>query len=119
MAYASRVGRAKIDPRNPEALGVCSRCGFWYNLKDLVWQHEYRGNALTDIRLRVCTLTCLDVPFQHNRPLYLPPDPEPVDQPRVETFAVDEGPAPGTTSSGPPAWDSPGVFWDGGLVWDE
>ena len=107
MAYASIAGRARTNPRSPEAHGICDRCGFRYNLKDLVWQHEYRGSALTDIRLRVCTVTCLDVPFEFNRPLYLPPDPPPVDQPRTEPFAVDEG------AAGQPAdWDQANTFWD-------
>lgn len=110
MAYASISGRAKIDPKNPRAFGVCDRCGLWYNLHDLVWQHEWRGNDLVDIRLRVCTLTCLDVPFELDRPLYLPPDPPPVDQPRVETFAIDE--------AGPQVWDGSDEFWDSGLDWD-
>lgn len=111
MAYASISGRARTDPKNPRAFGVCQRCGLWYNLESLVWQHEWRGNDLTDIRLRVCTLTCLDVPFEQNRPLYLPPDPPPVDQPRTENFAVDE--------AGPESWDQSGLFWDSGLEWDQ
>jgi hypothetical protein len=111
MSYASIAGRAKVDPKNPCAFGVCGRCGIWYNLKDLVWQYEWRGNDLVNIQLRVCTLTCLDVPFQNNRPLYLPPDPPPVFQPRVETFAVDE--------AGPLVWDGSGEYWDSGTSWDE
>lgn len=109
MGYASISGRARTDPRNPNAFGVCDRCGIWYNLKDLVWQHEWRGNELVNIQLRVCQVTCLDVPFQLNRPLYLPPDPPPVDQPRVEQFAIDEGLE---------AWDQPSEFWDQSVPWD-
>lgn len=105
MGYASIAGRARTDPKQPQAHGICDRCGFRYNLVDLVWQMEWRGNDLTNIRLRVCKLTCLDVPFQLNRPLYLPPDPEPVDQPRTEPFAIDEA------SSG---WDNSNEFWDQG-----
>ena len=110
MSYASISGRAKTDPRNPEAFGVCDRCGMWYNISSLVWQHSWRGNELSNIQLRVCKLTCLDVPFENDRPLYLPPDPPPVFQPRVETFALDE--------SGPQAWDQPNEYWDSGLIWD-
>ena len=103
MSYASISGRAKTDPKNPVAFGVCDRCGIWYNLNELVWQHAWRGNDLVDIRLRVCKFTCLDVPFQLNRPLYLPPDPAPVDQPRVEAFALDEDYA---------GWDQSNNYWD-------
>lgn len=109
MGYASISGRARTNPRAPSAFGVCDRCGIWYNLKDLVWQNEWRGNELVNIRLRVCTVTCLDVPFQLNRPLLLPPDPPPVDQPRTEPFAIDEGLE---------AWDQPNEFWDQSIPWD-
>lgn len=57
-----------------------------------------------DIRLRVCTLTCLDIPAEFDRPLYLPPDPPPVDQPRTEPFAVDE--------AGPAGWDQSNEWWE-------
>lgn len=109
MAYASQSGRAKTDPKSPKSFGVCDRCGIWYNLQDLVWQHEWRGNDLVDIRIRVCKRTCLDTPYEFNRPLYLPPDPAPVDQPRIETFAIDENLT---------AWDQPNEFWDGSIPWD-
>lgn len=109
MSYASKSGRARTDPRNPNAFGVCDRCGVWYNLKDLVWQHEWRGNELVDIRIRVCTVTCLDVPFELNRPLFLPPDPPPVEQPRPENFAIDES---------SDTWDQSGSYWDNNLNWN-
>lgn len=109
MGYASINGRARTDPKKPVAQAVCDRCGLWYSITDLVWQHAWRGNDLVDIRLRVCTLTCLDIPFENNRPLYLPPDPTPVDQPRVENFAIDENYE---------AWDQSDLYWDSGLDWD-
>ena len=110
MGYASIAGRARTDPRAPQAHGICDRCGFRYNLVDLVWQHAWRGNDYINTRFRVCTVTCLDAPFQLNRPLILPPDPPPVDQPRVEAFAIDE--------AGPESWDGANEYWDGGLQWD-
>lgn len=109
MGFASIAGRTKVNPRAPDAFGVCDRCGIWYNLKNLVWQFEWRGNDLVNIRLRVCKVTCLDVPFQLNRPLYLPPDPDPVDQPRTEPFAVDE--------ASPAGWDNSADYWDASLDW--
>lgn len=110
MAYASISGRARTDPKNPKAFGVCDRDGFWYNLEDLVWQFEFRGNDLTNTCFRVCR-RCLDIPFELNRPLYLPPDPPPVDQPRVEAFAIDE--------QGPNDWDSPNIYYQPQENWDE
>lgn len=70
----------------------------------------WRGNDLVNIRLLVCK-DCYDTPFQLNRPLYLPPDPEPVDQPRPENFAIDE--------AGPQGWDDSNEFWDQGLPWQQ
>jgi len=112
MGYASISGRARVDPKNPQAFGFCDRCGFTYNLKDLVWQMVWRGNELVRQGFRVCTVTCLDVPFQLNRPLYLPPDPPPVDQPRAGNMAIQE--------SGPQIWDSSltEYDYDTGLDWD-
>jgi hypothetical protein len=110
MAYASIAGRAHTDPSRPRAQGVCQRCGMWYQLDDLVYQYAWRGNDLVNIQLRVCTRTCLDIPFQCDRPLYIPPDPPPVDQPRIETFALDE--------EGPQTWDGENEYWDSGLTWD-
>jgi hypothetical protein len=94
MAYASIFGRATVDPKNPQAAGICDRCNLVYNLKDLVWEQAWRGNELTRTGFRVCTRTCLDTPFEQDRPLYLPPDPPPVDQPRVPNYAVQEGNIP-------------------------
>ena len=37
------TGRARVNPRHPEAFGVCDRCGFWNQLNSLGYQHEWRG----------------------------------------------------------------------------
>jgi hypothetical protein len=77
-------GRARVDPQNPEAFAVCDRCGFRRNHVDLTWQYQYRGNALTNIRVLVCADKCLDVPHEFARPVILPPDPVPITDPRPE-----------------------------------
>ncbi len=83
-------GRAKVSTRDPSAFGVCQRCGLWYNLDDLVWQFDWRGNVLQNLWLRVCKVTCLDVPQQQYRSPVLPPDPVPRWMPRPETFTSDD-----------------------------
>lgn len=81
------TGKARVDPQHPQAFGVCDRCGFWHNLVDLAYQHEWRGRQLKNIRLRVCS-RCLDVPFIFNRPIIYPPDPVPVADPRPQNFTI-------------------------------
>jgi len=80
-------GRARVNARNPEAFGVCDRCCFWFNLNDLQFQHDWRGNKLQCLYIRVCK-SCLDKPFGHYRPIITPPDPIPVRQPRIDQYAV-------------------------------
>ena len=66
---------------------------FWFNLSDLLYQHEWRGSRLMNIRLRVCA-RCLDKPFIFNRPLILPPDPVPKSDPRPENFEIADNGSP-------------------------
>lgn len=58
-------------------------------MKDLRRQYQWRGNALVWTGYLVDSL-CLDVPFQLNRPLFLPPDPAPVLNPRPNFWAQQE-----------------------------
>ena len=89
MAYASRVGRARVSAKKPEALAVCDRCGRWYNLVDLKFQYDWRGAVLQNLRLLVCT-PCYDKPQEQLRSIVLPADPQPKMNARVEQFAADE-----------------------------
>lgn len=86
MAYRY-TGRAVVNPTNPRAFGVCDRCGFWNQLDRLVYQHEWRGMRLMNLRIRVCD-RCLDRPAAFLKPLILPPDPVPVLDPRPQNFSV-------------------------------
>lgn len=82
-------GRASVDPRRPRAFGICDRCGCLYNLARLRYQYDWRGDELVNTRFKVCP-PCLDKPFEGRRPLVLPPDPLPVDDPRIERYLIDE-----------------------------
>lgn len=79
--------RAPTNPQKPEPVGICDRCGFKYRLADLPFQFDWRGNAMANLRIRVCSERCLDVPFQNNRPLIIPPDPEPIKDARPYFYA--------------------------------
>lgn len=89
MAYASRAGRARTDPSNPQAHAICQRCGFRYNHVDLSWQFDYRGRELRNLKLLVCR-DCYDTPFEHWRPIITGPDPVPIQDPRPENYATAE-----------------------------
>ena len=104
-------GRATVNAKAPSAFGICDRCGLLYNLEKLVWQFDWRGNRITNIRIRVCTVTCYDKPYEGNRPLKLPPDPLPVKDARPIQYALDEENTPPTS---PTYWDEPGILWDNG-----
>lgn len=75
--------------KHPQALGICDRCGFRYTHSHLRWQFDFRGPQLQNTRLLVCR-RCEDVPQDQLRPIILPPDPMPIQNPRPEAFAIDE-----------------------------
>lgn len=89
MAYASRAGRARISARNPQAIGVCDRCGIWYNHVNLRWQYDWRGASLQNLRLLVCN-TCYDEPQSQLRAIVVPADPVPIVNPRIQDFVQAE-----------------------------
>ena len=80
---------ARVNPQNPEALGQCSRCSFWYNLVDLQWQMQWAGSRLFNTGVLVCP-RCLDIPTEQLRTIVLNPDPPPVLNARVPNFAYEE-----------------------------
>ena len=88
MAYASQSGRARVSSTNPEAFGVCDRCGIWHNSNDLSWQFQWLGSTLQNIRILVCS-ECLDVPQEQLRAITLPADPIPIINARPENFQAD------------------------------
>jgi hypothetical protein len=82
-------GRAEVDPSNPRAFGVCDRCGFLYNLVNLMFQYRFAGTATVNTNFRVCS-RCLDPLNPQSMTRLLPPDPMPVLNARVEPYMLDE-----------------------------
>lgn len=76
-------GRAVADPGAPAAYAICDRCGFRYNQDRLHFQYDWCGPRLQNLRLLVCD-RCYDRPFEHNRPIVVPPDPLPIRNPRPD-----------------------------------
>ncbi len=89
MSYASRSGRAYTNPSSPDAFGVCQRCGFWHNRKNIRDQWDWRGTRLQNLYILVCP-RCVDNPQQQLRAIVLPADPVPIYRPLQEPFNDDE-----------------------------
>jgi len=85
MSYASKLGRARISAKSPQAAGVCDRCGGVYNHVDLSWQFDWAGAALVNKRILVCD-PCLDTPQQQLRSIVLPADPPVIMNARPEYY---------------------------------
>lgn len=81
MGLGDLAGRARVNIRNPEAMGQCDRDGVWYPLSRLFHQFQWAGAELIDTGFLVCQ-RCLDIPQEQNRVLILPPDPVPRANPR-------------------------------------
>jgi len=85
MAYASRAGRARTNPRSPESHAICDRCGARVNHVDLSWQFDWAGSSLINKRILVCD-PCMDTPQQQLRTIVLPADPPVIMNARPEYF---------------------------------
>ncbi len=86
MSYASRLGRARISAKNPQAAAVCDRCGGVVNHVDLSWQFDWAGAGLVNKRLLVCA-PCMDTPQQQLRSIILPADPPVIMNARPQNYA--------------------------------
>lgn len=83
MGFSQQTGRARVDPRRPNAFGVCDQCGFLYNLNQLKKQQQWTGPSLSWQGTLVCA-HCYDKPQPQLRTIRLPPDPLPKAMPRPE-----------------------------------
>ena len=120
MANWRYHSKASIDPYSPRAHGTCDRCSQIVTHSTLKWEMEYRGIALMRTGFLVCP-RCLDVPYQGNRPIIIPADPVPIQNPRTENFALEA--SQGTSFTPPPSlqpshWDEGGEWDTSGDTWD-
>lgn len=83
MGSFAPKGHARVDPTAPRAFAICECCGFLYNRYRLRAGQQWRGNKILPTGFLVCD-TCWDKPNPTLRPIVLPPDPVPVNQPRTE-----------------------------------
>ena len=89
MAYASRLGRARVNARSPQAAAICQRCGFVYNRVDIRYQYDWTGTSLQNLRVLVCD-RCYDEPQEQSRSIVIPADPVPIINPSPEFYTLDE-----------------------------
>ena len=100
-------GRARVSARRPQALAICQRCQFTYNLVDLRPVVQWAGVKLQTYDILVCR-SCWDVPQENIRVIIIPPDPVPVLNPRPERYSemvpsfitLEDGSAALTTEDG-------------------
>lgn len=81
------TGRGRVNARRPQALGLCDRCQFTFNHRDLRWQFQWQGTKLQNLEILVCH-RCLDKPQIQLKTIILPPDPVPILNPRPEFYEV-------------------------------
>lgn len=72
-----------VDADSPLALGICDKTGFVFRHIDLVRQMEWYGNSLRWTGFMVGK-PYVDQPNEQLRPPILPPDPVPVENPRLQ-----------------------------------
>lgn len=77
------------NPAHPEPVGFCDRCNFFRYLKDLVFQMQWSGPAVTNTFLLVCP-TCLDTLNEQGRTIVIGPDPIPLKDPRPGFWPSEE-----------------------------
>lgn len=85
------TSRFHVDSQSPRARGVCDRCGQHWQLDKLVWQFEWTGPRLQNLRILTCP-PCNDKPQPNLRTIILPPDPVPVMNARPENYVADDNP---------------------------
>lgn len=82
MVWASD-GRARVDRRHPDAFAICDFCYCQTNRSRLFPDRQYMGAQVRATGFLVCK-ECLDRPQPQQKAIILPPDPLPVDNPRVD-----------------------------------
>lgn len=111
------TSRAKVSSRSPEAIGVCQRCGFWYQRSELVPQFQWAGPRQQNLEIYVCTRTCYDTPQTQLKSIIIPPDPVPVYKPFPELYSSEVPSDIATESS---TFSGSDITTEGGdnLIWE-
>lgn len=81
--------RTSTNPRSPRAWGTCDRSGFITNHEKLVWQFDWRGTRLENLRILVAP-DMVDKPQRQLGTIILPPDPVGILNARPEQYSMEE-----------------------------
>jgi hypothetical protein len=76
--------KARVNRRSPSAWAICDFCSKQVLRVDLVPDRQYMGTEIRETGFLVCKFTCVDVPQPQEKAILLPPDPLPVQDPRVD-----------------------------------
>lgn len=84
---------APVNIYKPEPTGICDRCAFIYPLSRLTEQRQWAGTAIVGLGIRCCP-RCLDDLQQNGfRTIVIGPDPAPLKNPRVPSWAQQAAPS--------------------------
>jgi hypothetical protein len=83
--------RARTSTSSPRAWGTSDRNGHINNLERLVYQHDWRGSDIVNLRILV-NPDELDKPQRQLGTYIVPPDPVSVRNARPEQYAIEEQP---------------------------
>jgi hypothetical protein len=80
--------RARVSLRHWSAWAICDFCFKQVQRTDLVPDRQYMGTEVRPTGFLVCKYTCVDRPQPQQKAIRIPPDPLPVQDPRVDNFAT-------------------------------
>ena len=92
---------AEVSELNPQAHGICDRCGQRWLHARLRWQFQWQGPRLSNLRILVCP-PCEDLPNENLRTIIIPTDPVPIRDPRPEMYVSDNNPNGGIGQNASP-----------------
>ncbi|MGB8632680.1 MAG: hypothetical protein WCD69_25440 [Xanthobacteraceae bacterium] len=81
--------RTSTNTRSPRAWATCDRSGFITNHEKLVYQFDWRGTRLENLRVLVAP-DMLDKPQRQLGTIILPPDPVAILNARPEQYTYEE-----------------------------
>ena len=81
--------RTQVNPQSPRAWGSSDRNGMIGQHNEMVWQYDWRGNKIVNLRVLVHRDE-VDLPQRQLGNLQIPADPIPIRNPRPENYTIDE-----------------------------